>query len=496
MRSFDALVSILRCPACGAGFSFSAVAAGTRGSGAGTQAAGRGHYGVLDCGCSRYPVVDDVPVLMKGPVGIVSHWNDGMIHSGPTSAELVAALDRGETTEVLIDCLAFPRHYPLQGRLSRRHLWPDALGRRAGLAQTRGGLRRLLEREDGRLLAEDVFGFFYSKRSGNNTYLAEYFLNRFVMPRYLSAMALVQRLPAAEDPVLDIACGYGHIEHYLTRRRRSTPAVGIDFNFYQAWGARRCVAPDAWFVCCDASAPLPFAGGSFSGAVCSDAFMYLPDKASLLSEVERVAPGRPAIFARVGNKAVGPPNPRHGGEMLPEQYWDLFGRERTRFFADAALWKDYLARRNPLLREPAALEDMAWEKYLSFVINPQALSAQGEEEGVWPHGIGRLTLNTVIGVTGDHPEALDTEFMYRSVWGAYEDADMMGYTERWGRLDKAQVREALANPDGEAAQRLVERFVLVGMPDDYVRDRLGPYLGDSPAGTGPLPGGERGLEAA
>jgi hypothetical protein len=272
--------------------------------------------------------------------------------------------------------------------------------------------------------------------------------------------------------------------------------VGIDFNFYQAWGARRCVAPDAWFVCCDASAPLPFAGGSFSGAVCSDAFMYLPDKASLLSEVERVASGRPAIFARVGNKAVGPPNPRHGGEMLPEQYWDLFGRERTRFFADAALWKDYLARRNPLLREPAALEDMAWEKYLSFVINPQALSAQGEEEGVWPHGIGRLTLNTVIGVTGDHPEALDTEFMYRSVWGAYEDADMMGYTERWGRLDKAQVREALANPDGEAAQRLVERFVLVGMPDDYVRDRLGPYLGDSPAGTGPLPGGERGLEAA
>jgi SAM-dependent methyltransferase/uncharacterized protein YbaR (Trm112 family) len=490
MRSFDGFLSILQCPDCRAGFSYYAVSAPTSSGGAGSksQAAGRGHYGVLDCGCSRYPVVDDVPVLMKGPIGIVSHWNDGMIHSGPTSADLVAALERGGTTDVLIDCLAFPRRFPLQGRLSRRRLWPDALGRRAGLAQTRAGLRRLLEADRGPLLAHEVFDFFYSKRSGNNTYLAEYFLNRFVMPRYLSAMALMQRLPASEQPVLDIACGYGHVEHYLTRRKRSTPAVGIDFNFYQAWGARRCVAPDAWFVCCDASRPLPFRAGTFSGAVCSDAFMYLPDKPLLLAEVERVAPGRPAIFTRVGNKAVGPPNPRHGGEMLPEQYWDLFGRDRSRYFADSVLWKDYLARRNPLAREPAPLEDLAWEKYLTFAINPQALSAEGEEDGVWCHGIGRLTLNTVIGVTADHSDALDTEFMYRSVWGAYEDADMMGYTERWGRLDKGQLREALAHPASEAARQLVGRFVLVGVPEHYTRARLAPYLGSSPAGSDAVPG--------
>ncbi len=362
MRSFDWFVSLLRCPGCREGFSFTPVTAR-----AASSDAGSGRYGVLQCTCSRYPVIDDVPVLMKGPVGIVSHWNDGMIHSGPTSAELVASIERGATTEVLIDCLAFPRRYPLQGRLSRRHLWPDALGRRAGLAQTRSGLRKLLERDQGGLLAQDVFEFFYSRRSGNNTYLAEYFLNRFVMPRYLSAMALVQRLPASDQPVLDIACGYGHIEHYLTRRRRSTPTIGIDFNFYQLWGARRCVAPDARFVCCDASAPLPFADDSFSGALCSDAFMYLPDKPQLLGEVDRIAPGRPAIFTRVGNKSVGPPNPRHGGELLPEQYWDLFGRDRTRHFADATLWKDYLARRNPLHRAPGSLEDLAWEKYLTFV---------------------------------------------------------------------------------------------------------------------------------
>ena len=298
----------------------------------------RGRYGILSCSCSRYPLIDDVPVLMRGPIGIISHWNDGAIHVGPTAQALVAALEAGASTEALLDCLVFPRRYPLQGRLTRAHLWPAPLGERAGLAQTRAGLRRLIGRRAKPVVAQDVFDFFYSRRSGNNPYLSEYFLNRFVMPRYLSAMSLVQRLEASDKPVLDIACGYGHFEHYLTQRRRSTPAIGVDFNFYQVWGARKWVAPQARFVCCDASIPLPFKSGSFSGAICSDAFMLLPEKAAAGSEEsERVAPGRPAIYARVGNKGVGPPNPPAGGELRPEEYWDLFGREQTRFFADVGL---------------------------------------------------------------------------------------------------------------------------------------------------------------
>ncbi|MBA3478004.1 MAG: methyltransferase domain-containing protein [Lautropia sp.] len=420
-------------------------------------------------------MIDDVPVLMKGRVGVFSHWNDGALHTGPSAPELVAALERGATGEALLDCLVFPRKYPLQGRLSRAGLWPSSLSAKVGLAQTRSGLRRLIAGSTDGVLAQDLFNFFHSRRSGNNPYLAEYFLNRFVMPRYLSAMSLVQRFGADDKPVLDIACGYGHIEHYLTRRRRSTPAIGIDFNFFQAWGARHWVAPDAWFVCCDAGARLPLKADSCAGAVCSDAFMCLPDKKLLVDEVERVAPGRPAIFARVGNKGVGPPNPPHGGELQPGEYWDLFGRDRSRYFPDALLWKDYLIRRNPLEREPVPLADLRWEKYLSFVKNPQALSPQGEEEGVWCHGVGRLALNSVLSITAEDPDALATEFMYRTIWGAYEDADMMGYTERRGRIDKGELRQALADPDGEAAFRLVGRFALVGVPERYSRDRLGEY---------------------
>lgn len=460
MRSFEQFLAILQCPDCKGQLDYAPVTSGPD----------SGHYGLLKCRCSKYPVLDNVPVLMKGAIGIISHWNDGAIHVGPTSQDLVAALERGETTEALLECLIFPRRFPLQGRLTRAGVWPTSLGRRIGLAQTRTDLRRLLSRPDAR--AQDAFELFYSRRSGNNPYLAEYFLNRFVMPRYLSAMALVQRIGSSDRPVLDIACGYGHFGHYFTRRRRATPAVGVDFNFYQAWGAKRWVAPDAWFACCDASVPLPFRDDCFSAAVCSDAFMILPKKALLVEQVERVAPMRPAIYARVGNKDVGPPNPQTGGEMRPGEYWDLFGRDLSRYFADDALWKDYLMRRNPMARDPVPLEDLRWEKYPSFVRHPEALSAQGEEEGVWCHGIGKLALNTVVGVAADRGDVLETEFLYRTVWGAYEDADMMCYTDRWGKIDKDELRRALAEPHGAAASELIGRFALIGVPDRYVRDRL------------------------
>ncbi|HST43675.1 MAG TPA: hypothetical protein VLK29_00460, partial [Luteimonas sp.] len=73
MTSFENFLAVLQCPACGGDLAFAPTASGI----------GGGHYGILSCACSRYPVIDDVPVLMKRPVGIISHWNDGAIHSGP-----------------------------------------------------------------------------------------------------------------------------------------------------------------------------------------------------------------------------------------------------------------------------------------------------------------------------------------------------------------------------------------------------------------------------
>jgi SAM-dependent methyltransferase len=413
-------------------------------------------------------VVDDVPIIMSdtSSVGVIPHWNNAVVHLGPTIRELVSAIESGATSEVLMDCLEFPRKYPLQGRLTGAGIWPVKAGERAGLAHTRAGLRKLIAgRFSKRTQASDVFNFFHHRRSGNDPHLAEYMTNRFTMPRYLSAMSLAQRLPASDRPVLDIACGFGHFAHYFTKRSRATPAVGVDLNFYQAWGAKKWVAPDGWFVCCDASKPLPLKSDSCSGVTCSDAFMLLPEKRMIVDEVERVAPGRPAVYARVGNRQVGPPNPPHGGEMTPDEYWDLFGRGNSRYFADVALWKDYLMRRNPLDSGPVPLQDLRWEKYLTYVVHPEKL---GEGESGWAHGVGHLRLNPALTIKQDLPDALVTEFMFKSAWMAYEDADMMAYTERGSTISKADLRRAFNEPDGKTAESLLGRFILVGLPDAYI----------------------------
>jgi hypothetical protein len=81
-------------------------------------------------------------------------------------------------------------------------------------------------------------------------------------------------------------------------------------------------------------------------------------------------------------------------------------------------------------------------------------------------------LNPAIDITEDQPDALHTEFMFRSAWGAYEDSDMMAYTERWGKVDKAELRAAQADPGSTAAANLLERFVLIGAPPGYVDGNL------------------------
>ncbi|MGE0803808.1 MAG: methyltransferase domain-containing protein [Lautropia sp.] len=473
MKSFEQFVALLQCPACQGALSFKPLAA----------PAGYGRFGILSCRTHRYPVIDDVPILKSGRVGLISHWNDYAVHLGPTTDELVAMLERGQMVEALIACLIFPRHFRGQWHLQKMGLWPTGIGRRVGLALTRAGLKSLLGRPTDRICAEDLYRFFYSRRSGQNPFMVEYWTNRFVMPRYLSAMALIQRIAQSDRPVLDIACGFGHFEHYLTRRSRRTPAVGCDFNFYQIWGAKRFVAPDAQFVCCDASIALPFKDGAFSAAICSDAFMFMPNKPMLTRDIERIAPAGPAIYARVGNLEVGPPNPPGGGELRPAEYRDLFGAGQTHHFADTALWKAYLERRNPIADEPVRIEQLRWEKYLSFVVHADALSNEGEADGSWCHGVGRLTLNPALSIVGDRGDTLETEFMFRSIWGGYEDSDMMSYTERWGRIDKQQLQAALRNPSGATASELLRRFVLVGVPDRFIRDRY-PVRHDSPSKPG------------
>ncbi len=456
---FADFLDCLQCPVCTNGLEFKSVEGANR-----PDPALDGHFGVLSCGCSKYPVIADIPVLMEKPLGLMSHWNDGAVYAGPTPGQIVSLIEKGDWQEALIQALVFPQIFPGHWRLSGKPYWPTRLTRRAGLVITRQRLDKLLFKERRSLTVKAWTDLFFAKRSGNNDYLSEYFSAKVTMPRFLSAMALVQRLPKGREPVVDLACGMGHVAGYLTERAASSQAIGIDLNFHQLWGARHLIARKAWFVCGDFGAGLPIKSGRASAVICSDAFQFLPDKPMTMGEIERIAPGEPIIVARAGSLGVGPANPPWGGELTPGGYLELLGPERTRIFADDRLWKDYLLRRDPLVQTAPNLDDLAWEKYLSFAVNWQALDPMPSSEERRPHALGQLVVNPYYRVVESGASELDLQFGFSSIWGAYEDADMSAYVQKWVTLEKGLIEKGIADPESDTARDLIERFILIGTP--------------------------------
>ena len=50
---------------------------------------------MLECGCVRYPLIADIPILMHSRIAPLSQWNDGAIHASARSKERAALLDAG-----------------------------------------------------------------------------------------------------------------------------------------------------------------------------------------------------------------------------------------------------------------------------------------------------------------------------------------------------------------------------------------------------------------
>jgi ubiquinone/menaquinone biosynthesis C-methylase UbiE len=113
-----------------------------------------------------------------------------------------------------------------------------------------------------------------------------YYAFCFGQPRHLTALSLASLIDTPDKPVLDLACGYGHITRHLLPRAQDQPVIGVDHNFFSLYVAKGWMAPKAAYVCAGAEGPLPFPDDTFSTAFCSNAFqqslgIYIIDKASV-----------------------------------------------------------------------------------------------------------------------------------------------------------------------------------------------------------------------
>jgi SAM-dependent methyltransferase/uncharacterized protein YbaR (Trm112 family) len=453
MPMLTSLLPILQCPYCRERFEFSE---------APRAPDGEAEFGVLRCSCGAFPVVDGIPIIQRAAVGMYEHTRGLVEVEGSQVAALVQLIEAGRTEEALLACLAVPELPP---RLSQAMGWRIAHSSAAAhLAHWLGNrrLRHQILAHRQEIGARTVLEFYYHPGGPLDVAVGHYFIRRFCQPRHLSALALAANFAAASKPVLDIACGVGHLEHYFTRREAPVPVVGLDMNFFHLWIARYWIAPQARFVCANAADGLPFAADAFSGMLCSDAYHYIANREQLLREMQRCAPGRLTVLTRVGNLAV---KPNEGDERSLPDYLQELGSAQPLAFGEDELLRCYLERRNPLTAARLNRGELAARKWLSFVWNSPAAAAAYDE--AWPHAVGRIGVNPIYAASTTRTGGRQLRFKFPHIWYAYENHAMLSYQPLSATLSPEQLARLEGGHDDPELRQLIDSCVLVGMPQRF-----------------------------
>lgn len=132
-----------------------------------------------------------------------------------------------------------PTH--VQGRLNR------FTGERL-LHRARRRIGEFLLENQKELTALEAMNLYMARYSRAET--AVHFTFSFGQPRHLAALAIASVLKDRGGPILDLACGPGHLTHFFcTGADRDRPVVGVDRSFFRLYVARNYVAPRADFIC-------------------------------------------------------------------------------------------------------------------------------------------------------------------------------------------------------------------------------------------------------
>lgn len=450
-------------------------------------------FGLVVCSNCRamFPIV--ARVLLFGTPGerisIHSENTESTLLPGPSISQLNYFLERGEFTAALTllltpsgqaPDLAFPaevrsQHRPQpfvtpprippgwQRRINR------ALSERP-LKLARDRMARILLTGLDSMTATDVIRLYYAAYS--RVELANYFTYRFGQPRFLAALTMARAIKRGHGPLLDLACGAGHLTHYLSQGDRQV--IGVDRDFMRLFIAANFVAPAADFVAAWADRALPFRDGFFGGVLCSDAFHYFADKLTCLHELTRVLADDGLIaIARAGNVDL---QPNEGYELSPAGYSKLCGTLPHTIFGEDELIDAYLRQATLDLSRRDLPSTLSEQKWLSLVLAkyPSTL-APTVSEAVWPHAAGVLGVNPIYRLEGRGANgAAKLRFRFPSEHYAAEDAGYLKYAASEVEVSP-ELLEQLSHQKAESAsderiERLVRSFVLIGLPKRYMPD--------------------------
>jgi SAM-dependent methyltransferase/uncharacterized protein YbaR (Trm112 family) len=433
---------MLRCPFCGGRLA------------AGDARAADGAYGTLRCHCDEYPIVAGIPVLQKSRT--VSTLR-GLVKAGRCEEALLSA----------VGATAPPRLAPswVRSLLSLRGLHGvKRLAHRHGLAGWRARAIDLLVRRRHEVTACEVLAFLFEGNPEANYYFAL----RFGQPRFLVALSLASIVPEPTRPVLDLACGCGHLLPFLSHRAAGQPVIGLDRFFAGLYIAKHWIAPEASYVCGTTDGPLPFPDGAFAASLCSDAFHYFEAKTLVARELDRVTRhGGPILLSWVHNALIRVDE--DGIPLPPAGYDGLFSHVSRRLVADGDVLARYLEKRGPALASPTDVERLARAPLISIVASrADAIFQNYDGLDDWPHAGGVLRVNPLYREVERTAEGgVRLVRAYPSAHFAREHADSRGYLPETVTLAPDVVAALAAGRRTPSMEPLIARCVLVAMPDRF-----------------------------
>jgi SAM-dependent methyltransferase len=434
----------LRCPFCGGGLSSSGI----------DQAMHAPGYDVLSCWCSRYPVVAGIPIIKRSPDG--------------TLENLIALIETGQYLQALLTLIApaSPALAPawMQSLPSIREIrWLKHLAHQRALRGWEEQAAALLTDHDGQVTARALFNLYFNHKETYN-----YFYFRFGQPRHLITLSFASVIYQPKKPILDLACGCGHITWTLVQRAKGQPVIGVDNSFFGLYIAKHWIAPEAEYVCCTADSSLPFSNGAFSVAFCSDAFHYFINKATIIRELDRLTQHDGLmILVWIHNALLR--RPYDGQPLPPEGYQALAADIPHRLVVDSDVLARYRHKLGPSLARTADMKHLVQAPLLSLVASHRQGIFQdyGPFED-WPHAWGCLGINPLF-ITEKRDESGNVYLrrMFPSAFYEEEHAECKDYLPETVKVPSDLWANLSDGKRGPEVERLIEQCVVMGIPKRY-----------------------------
>jgi len=406
-------------------------------------------YGVLHGPTGNYPIVAGIPVLRGGDEKVVDHLRSG---------DLATA-----------EALAVVRDLPLS-RL-------DALGPAlADLRPTRALARRLAVRRDRAATARATEALTASVTDPDpllqlamvdhrkpNVEGYTYFRYRFGLPRHLVALSAMSAARPGPEPIVEIGCGAGHLTWQIAELQAPRPVIAIERELSLLWIARRHLAPDAGFVCADATA-LPLATASCSLGVAVDVLSFITAKATAVRELQRVVtPAGGLLLTSLINALA--EHEYRGEPLAPQQWSGLIDGLEHRVYDDDELLDRYLAGRGPASEESSG---PIASRTITMLAGDATLAGTGTSFEGWPHATGRLGPHPLLAPVADASPGQGDEIILQarppSPGFMRDNPGLQRYLPAEVRMDPNvidDVREGRASP---AVDALVAGVILLGYP--------------------------------